>query len=102
MSATIALPFALLKDGRTERDLDPTKAPADEDAGSDRFRRVRCPKCEWRPRRTDRWQCTCLHVWNTFDTSAVCPACKFRWPWTECLQCHARSAHQDWYLDRTL
>jgi hypothetical protein len=63
----------------------------------DRPRKIRCPVCKWQPGRADRWSCTCGHVWNTFDTRAVCPACKYRWPYTQCRRCRARSPHEDWY-----
>ena len=59
--------------------------------------RIRCPRCYWQPKPTDTWQCTCLHVWNTFDTRGRCPKCSFQWHVTQCLQCHAHSAHEDWY-----
>jgi hypothetical protein len=42
----------------------------------DRERRIRCPKCKWQPGRGERWMCKCRHVWNTFDTHGVCPACQ--------------------------
>jgi DNA-directed RNA polymerase subunit RPC12/RpoP len=58
---------------------------------------IRCPVCRWRPRARDRWQCTCLHVWNTFDTRGVCPACSFRWRETQCLSCGVMSDHEAWY-----
>jgi hypothetical protein len=60
-------------------------------------RRIRCPLCGWRPRRTDRWVCGCGESWNTFDTGGRCPACAFQWPWTECHRCHRRSDHDRWY-----
>jgi hypothetical protein len=59
--------------------------------------RIRCPKCGWSPRNTDRWVCSCRHVWNTFDTGGVCPACLKQWDMTACLACHQWSAHSDWY-----
>src|ERR1019366_5214284 len=37
--------------------------------------RIRCPLCGCSPRKDDRWSCTCGHIWNTFDTGGVCPAC---------------------------
>lgn len=58
---------------------------------------IRCPKCEWKPRKRDRWQCQCGHRWNTFDTGGVCPACLRQWSDTQCLQCHQWSPHSDWY-----
>lgn len=58
---------------------------------------IRCPKCKWRPRKQDRWACSCGHVWNTFDTGGVCPACIKRWTVTQCLECLVMSPHSDWY-----
>lgn len=60
--------------------------------------KIRCPRCEWEPQREDRWSCSCLFVWNTFDTGGVCPACQMRWLETMCLQCHDWSQHEDWYV----
>ena len=67
--------------------------------GKDRFGRIRCPKCRWRPRREDRWACEpdCAHVWNTFDTGGVCPKCGLAWEWTMCLACQRWSRHSEWY-----
>jgi hypothetical protein len=94
-----ALPYFTFKDAGLQSDLERRITSATSENERDRFQRVRCPKCEWRPRASDRWQCTCFHVWNTFHTNGVCPSCSFRWAWTECLSCHQRSAHQDWYVD---
>jgi hypothetical protein len=73
---------------------------ASEKSGSsvgNREQRIRCPKCKWQPGRGDRWMCKCRHVWNTFDTHGVCPACSYAWRVTQCLRCHAFSDHEDWY-----
>jgi hypothetical protein len=35
--------------------------------------RIRCPLCDWSPRKEDKWFCSCGHMWNTFDTGGVCP-----------------------------
>jgi hypothetical protein len=43
--------------------------------------------------------CECLHVWNTFDTRGVCPACGHQWKETQCLRCQAWSPHEEWYAD---
>ena len=43
--------------------------------------------------------CQCLHVWNTFDTRGVCPACGHEWKETQCLRCKAWSKHDDWYAE---
>ncbi len=63
----------------------------------DRLPGIRCPRCKWRPRKRDRWQCRCHHVWNTFDTHGLCPACHYQWRETACLACLVMSPHEDWY-----
>jgi len=65
------------------------------DAGS----RIRCPRCSWEPQPTDRWCCSCLHVWNTFETRGICPACTRQWVETQCLRCNEWSSHEDWYVE---
>ncbi|MDX2010233.1 MAG: hypothetical protein SFW67_08590 [Myxococcaceae bacterium] len=64
--------------------------------------RIRCPKCRWEPRKSDRWYCSkCQQgVWNTFDTRGVCPVCSYHWVWTACLKCSEWSLHEDWYEQR--
>lgn len=64
-------------------------------------RRIRCPRCGWEPGRDDRWACTCLHAWNTFETGGVCPACGRSWSETQCPRCGAWSRHEEWYEDET-
>jgi DNA-directed RNA polymerase subunit RPC12/RpoP len=59
--------------------------------------RIRCPHCQWRPRKHDRWSCRCGHAWNTFETGGVCPACAHRWLHTVCLRCLRWGRHEDWY-----
>ncbi|MBL0220725.1 MAG: hypothetical protein IPQ07_43510 [Myxococcales bacterium] len=74
----------------------------DRSSGSstkDRERKIRCPKCAWTPGKHDRWQCVCGHVWNTFDTRGICPACDAAWRETQCLRCQAMSLHEAWYDD---
>jgi hypothetical protein len=66
---------------------------------ADRYRGIRCPKCKWRPGRHDRWQCSCSHIWNTFDTRGVCPSCSHAWKDTQCLACGQWSPHEAWYGD---
>jgi len=87
----------LLLKGRPDRVRRPNS-----DSGTERRtgrRRIRCPRCGWEPGRHDRWACTCLHSWNTFDTGGVCPACGREWSETQCLRCNAWSRHADWYTD---
>jgi hypothetical protein len=62
--------------------------------------RIRCPVCSWEPQKSDAWCCApdgCWHVWNTFETRALCPGCSKQWEYTECLSCHVSSPHEDWY-----
>jgi hypothetical protein len=65
----------------------------------DRFRRIRCPLCAWRPVASSRWFCTQCNdcSWNTFDTRGKCPKCAYQWRYTACLSCHKFSPHEDWY-----
>lgn len=66
----------------------------------DRRERIRCPACAWEPSKADAWCCApggCGHVWNTFETRALCPGCSKQWAWTECLRCHVASPHDAWY-----
>jgi hypothetical protein len=65
----------------------------------DRWNKIRCPRCAWQPKRSDRWQCSCLHLWNTFETRGVCPECSYRWQETMCLRCAKWSPHAAWYVE---
>jgi hypothetical protein len=58
---------------------------------------IRCPKCRWVPIEEARWPCKCGHVWNTFQTRGLCPACKYQWEVTQCFGCHEISPHAAWY-----
>lgn len=88
-----------MKDAGVEREgesfLDTASGEGDWSGGG----RIRCPLCAWRPRQFDRWQCRCGHVWNTFDTAALCPGCGYQWSVTACLSCGQFSPHEDWYVD---
>lgn len=66
-----------------------------------KHRRIRCPKCAWVPKASDRWMCRegCRHTWNTFDTQGRCPRCGVQWEDTKCLSCLRWSRHRDWYVD---
>ncbi len=63
--------------------------------------RIFCPKCAWKPRPFDQWECWpgCQHQWHTFDTRGQCPKCLKQWKETQCLRCDAMSLHEDWYHD---
>ena len=62
---------------------------------------IYCPHCHWEPDGGAHWQCRCGCVWNTFETAAVCPRCRYRWADTVCPTppggCGATSPHIDWY-----
>jgi hypothetical protein len=79
--------------------FDPGSAPAvrEADEKPPGRRRIRCPRCAWEPAREDVWMCSCLHVWNTFDTHGLCPGCGRQWLDTKCPRCRAWSPHDDWY-----
>ena len=74
---------------------DADESPRTRHGGS----RIRCPRCAWEPGREDLWMCTCLHLWNTFETRGICPACGREWKETQCPRCSAWSPHEDWYVD---
>jgi len=57
-----------------DRELEEEKKPGESEPP-----RIRCPLCGWSPRKEDKWFCECGHLWNTFDTGGVCPACLHRW-----------------------
>ena len=64
--------------------------------------KIVCPKCEWEPKPTDLWQCSCRHSWHTFDTCGRCPECGKQWNDTQCHGpwnggCARWSPHVDWY-----
>ena len=65
--------------------------------------KIECPKCRWEPQPHDRWECSCGHLWNTFDTQGKCPRCQVQWEHTQCLSaweggCAQWSPHVDWYV----
>lgn len=74
----------------------------------DKFSKIRCPACKWRPTAASRWVCFdefceehpmggCFTDWNTFDTRGVCPGCQHHWKNTTCLWCGVHSPHEEWY-----
>ncbi len=78
-----------------DREIQPGES--DGGGGSD----IRCPICRWTPGPEDRWMCSCSHLWNTFDTGGVCPACLLKWAYTCCPACQVWSPHSDWYRDQS-
>jgi hypothetical protein len=58
---------------------------------------IRCPRCGWKPGKHSGWMCTCRHIWNTFETGGICPACLYQWMITMCPSCKQWSAHSAWY-----
>ena len=71
----------------------------EDDRVRDGGSRIRCPRCGYEPSGSDRWFCTCLHSWNTFDTHGVCPACGRAWEQTCCPRCAVWSPHAEWYTE---
>ncbi len=78
------------------------------DENKPKTKRIRCPHCKWRPRKSSRWFCDdcdypeyfyggCGTSWNTFETGGVCPGCAHKWTWTSCLYCAKWARHEDWY-----
>ena len=78
-------------------DLDPSTTDEVDQRDDVGTGHIRCPKCAWRPRRSDTWECSCGWEWNTFDTRGRCPRCAFQWMRTQCLTCGEWSLHDDWY-----
>jgi hypothetical protein len=60
---------------------------------------IYCPRCEYRPKDDDRWDClpSCGTTWHTFWTGGVCPGCGVKWPKTQCPSCDKISPHGEWY-----
>ena len=83
----------------TEAPVEPGKEIDEEKGHEPSGPQIRCPLCGWKPRKEDRWMCACGHIWNTFDTGGVCPACLHQWTTTQCLACHHWSAHSEWYAE---
>jgi hypothetical protein len=86
---------------RTEPFLIRGGAGPDPAEGEHILLHVACPRCRHSPASADRWHCRCGHVWNTFDTRGVCPACGYQWKETVCPLCGELSPHADWYIGRS-
>jgi hypothetical protein len=69
----------------------------DEEEKTNTGEKIYCPLCAWKPLASSRWSCFCQHVWNTFNTRGLCPACGKQWEDTVCLECHRWSRHEEWY-----
>ena len=78
--------------------LGTANAGAKQHNGSEALTGIRCPKCAWIPTKSSRWSCTCLHIWNTFDTRGKCPKCNRQWTETACPACKQMSPHEAWYV----
>jgi hypothetical protein len=96
------------KNSSFDRLLENAEKSKEKSAENDKFNRIRCPLCRWRPRASSRWYCAdvfvppffhlgCGTAWNTFDTRGRCPGCGYQWRFTDCLRCGGRSPHEDWY-----
>jgi len=83
--------------GVLDREPDASITPGSEITLDTSGPNIRCPLCGWSPKKNSLWMCNCRHLWNTFDTGGVCPACLYQWKVTMCPRCHRWSAHSDWY-----
>ena len=81
----------------------------EEHRAGQRSAKIRCPLCDWQPKKDSRWFCIsigppenysggCGHGWNTFDTRGRCPGCSHQWRYTTCFGCNRWSLHDDWYV----
>ena len=97
-----AAPWRLLQNTPPPEQVEKKAGSRRAQAGD--FERIRCPKCAWRPKASDRWLCWncgdpefffggCGTSWNTFATKGRCPGCSHQWRWTVCLRCHNWSLH---------
>ncbi len=64
--------------------------------------RIACPNCDWEPDGRAHWVCdACFTVWDTFDTTGICPGCRKQFTHTDCVPtaggCPTNSPHLDWY-----
>ena len=60
--------------------------------------KIACPKCDWEPDGRPYWCCdACLTSFDTFATTAICPACRKQFARTQCIDCHRHSVHLEWY-----
>ena len=100
--------FSLFQKSSSLNRLPENAEKSKEKSADDKFNRIRCPLCRWRPRAYSRWYCAdafvppffhlgCGTAWNTFDTRGRCPGCNYQWRFTDCLRCGGRSPHEDWY-----
>lgn len=56
-----------------------------------------CPGCRTAPPIGNFWKCTgCSQLFDTFQTSAVCPHCGARFDTTMCLHCLERHPFDEW------
>jgi hypothetical protein len=82
----------------TQREHHPRPGGAERRARRAISANIRCPACNWSPSSDDRWSCRCGHIWNTFETGGLCPACRYQWKVTACHSCGESSPHSDWYV----
>ena len=56
-----------------------------------------CPSCHSAPPLGPLWTCSqCRQPFDTFESGAVCPNCRTRFPTTTCLFCRRQSPIGDW------
>jgi hypothetical protein len=57
-----------------------------------------CPMCHAAPPAGPYWKCSCGHLFDTFETGAVCPGCGKSFGSTACLDCGAQSPLSKWQI----
>ena len=56
-----------------------------------------CPTCKSSPPVGTYWKCGhCGQPFDTFETGAVCPNCRFQFPATQCLDCGRQAPLSEW------
>ena len=56
-----------------------------------------CPSCETSPPIGEYWRCgACGKLFDTFETQAICPNCRTRFPVTRCLDCGRAYPMAEW------
>lgn len=56
-----------------------------------------CPTCKTSPPTGAYWKCGhCGQPFDTFETGAVCPNCRFEFPSTQCLDCGRQHPLSEW------
>jgi len=56
-----------------------------------------CPSCRTAPPVGAIWRCSkCTHIFDTFESQAVCPLCRMQFPTTLCFDCGTAHPFSEW------